>query len=272
MHKTIDTYMDVEKPEEKKNVGVIEYPEETVKKIYSLWKYFVIKNKDVEREEALEEAIRIIGKHSVPGRVVADINEQYRDGLFYTALLNTGVARVTITKVTSNVACCENESGYCLQRGILEVRCHSEGILGELGDGGCIINYGDTWGLGTRATNGVFINHGNVIYLGNEAKGGFFVNHGVVCTYELPDMAHFGYEATGGTFVNLSGEDYFVKVVKESVRSISVPKNDTNTKLGKLLTHLSAATQKEGIIELSEVQEVTYKIEKEIRRICHKMR
>lgn len=213
MHKTIDSYFGIEKPEEKSCLKSGSNPVVLVNSLFSVWAEYLTKNfqphdnswpDDRMLDPLLHEAEKIVSTHRLPKQImnreffllISTLGSGYRTyaGIFYTALLNCSTRYMLVPAGVPFAGLW----GYQLKNGVLEFSTEGEHI-GSCAKGGCIVNNSpnivgpfenhlgvtklqELGTFGRRAKAGVFINNRSVALFGTQASGGIYINNGYVDT------------------------------------------------------------------------------------------
>ncbi len=269
---------DLGKPEEKTTIEREENPLQDVMAAFDVWTASVIAIEkyprhpvlfdDEKLDTLLEEAARVVPK-KLPEKMpelhfpIKEYNHYL--GLFYTALLNAGVAKISISSGIQPLVGC----GYKLKQGILEI--HSDvHEAGRLMTGGCIVNYASIRrDFGYDAMGGLLINTMGCETFGQHAKGGIFINCGRVAA----DMSgkHFGLFATGGIFIDYESIypcEFTISCIGTPLHKILV-RADDNTNLSKLFKRVFYSSTQE--IDIQKAQEFTHDLEQELKILCTKL-
>lgn len=287
MHKNLDAYVQMDKPEEKAGIESEQDPYQNVISACDVWMQFVLStepypnhiglfNDDVI-DRLLQEAENTLTSRALP-RVIeedkffppklsfpdGDFNQYL--GIFYTALLNTGVERLVTPKYnTSSLAAC----GYRLKRGIMEVHQDMH-MAGKFISGGCLVSYNSVHSLAQNASGGVVINLGSAEDFGGYANGGLFINAGTI-GYSVFGK-HFGFGAKKGVFLSCEGgymPTWSIKCHGIPLQELII-KPDANTNIHKLLNDRILSLTRQNL-DIEKTLEFTQQLEEKINELCTKL-
>ncbi|MBI4441296.1 hypothetical protein HY639_03950 [Candidatus Woesearchaeota archaeon] len=198
----LEQFEGMEMPDKAASIDVVSNPVQLISSLFTVWAGFVARLPayfgNETPDKALAHAEELLAPYDLPCRCddaayflpLKTLSPPHYDygGLFYTALLHTGVEYL---RVPSSILA--NNLGYKLRSGYLEVVCNTF-KLGTMAQGGAIINKGAAQTFASSATGGIFINCSSAQFLGNGAYNGLFINFGAA--------AYMGYEALNGLFIS----------------------------------------------------------------------